>query len=129
MPNPLAVQYTHNFTISLIVTMTLECLTIFLLYKHFFKYKMQDIKVILTTFFASFFTLPYVWFVFPTLFMWTRNTSLYYSEFFIFAIESIFYKYILKFSWKHAILASLLANLVSFYLPMLMRYFGIWFTY
>lgn len=63
-------------------------------------------------FFASFSTLPYLWFIFPA---WIKNHSLFVlgGEFFVFFIEMIVYYFVLIKSWKKAAILSLVCNLFS----------------
>lgn len=133
-PSVQAVEYTHRFLVSALATMTIEGVVGLLLFTYFLSRKeehlhLKKLKVFLTTFFVSMFTLPYVWFVFPTLIMWTRNTSLIFSEFFIFSVEAIIYRIFLKLPWRWAILISLIANIASYYIPIAMRSMGIWFSF
>jgi spore maturation protein SpmA len=64
--------------------------------------------------FASSLTLPYVWFVFPYLFLGKYSLSLGLSELFAWLVEALFYKMFLKISFKNAIIASFIANLLSY---------------
>lgn len=126
-----AITYTHNFLTSALATMTIEGLVGLLLFVYFLSRKeehlhLKKLSVFLATFFVSMFTLPYVWFIFPTLMMWTRNTSLWFSEFFIFSVEAIVYRFFLKLPWRWAILISLIANLASYFIPIWMRSIGLW---
>lgn len=133
-PPASAIEYTHRFIVSAIATMTIEGVVGLLLFVYFLSRKeehlhLSKLKVFLTTFFVSMFTLPYVWFIFPTLAMWTRNTSLWFSELFIFSVEAIVYRIFLKLPWRWAIAVSLIANLASYFIPLTMRYFGLWFSF
>jgi hypothetical protein len=133
-PAAQAIEYTHRFLVSALATMTIEGLVglllyIFIINKKVLSLYLSRVKVFLATFFVSMFTLPYVWFIFPTLFMWTRNTSLVFSEFFIFSVEAMFYRLFLKLPWKWAIFISLAANLASYYIPIWMRSMGWWFNF
>lgn len=129
-----AIEYTHRFIVSAIATMTIEGVVGLLLFVYFLSRKeehlhLSKVKVFSTTFFVSMFTLPYVWFIFPTLMMWTRNTSLWFSELFIFSVEAIVYRIFLKLPWRWAVGVSLIANLASYFIPITMRYFGLWFSF
>lgn len=129
-----AIEYTHRFVVSALATMSIEGIVGLLIFTYFLSRKeehlhLKKLTVFLTTFFVSMFTLPYVWFVFPTLMMWTRNTSLWFSEFFIFSVEALVYRIFLKLPWRWAILVSLIANLASYFIPIWLRAMGWWFTF
>lgn len=83
-------------------------------------------RVVLAGFFASFATIPYVWFVFPYIHSWTRQASLLFSEPFVFVVEAVFYRMFLKLDWRIAFAASLVANLASYLLGPLLRAHGLW---
>lgn len=124
------ITYSHSFITSFLLTISSETLVLFLLVRKFLKIPAGEIpakQLLFAGFFASFATLPYVWYVFPGLFDWTRAISLPYSELFVFLVEALFYRMYLEISWKKALLVSLLCNSVSFALGPLLRSFGLWF--
>ena len=65
---------------------------------------------------GTFMTIPYVWFVFPTLFWYSYSLSIILAEIFAFIVESFVYKYLGKLSWHQALILSLSANSTSFFL-------------
>lgn len=122
--------YSHSFITSFILTISSETLILFLLVRTFLKISAETIstkQLLFAGFFASFATLPYVWYVSPGLLDWTRAVSLPYSEIFVFLVEALFYRMYLKISWKKALFVSLLCNSVSFALGPLLRSLGLWF--
>lgn len=120
-------SYIHQFITSLFFTVLLETLVLFLLVKFVFKHhKIETWRLLFAGFFASFSTIPYVWFIFPFLLDWSRSVSLMYSEPFAFIVEAIFYRVFLKTSWKVSLTISLVANAASYFGGPLLRSFGIW---
>lgn len=61
-------------------------------------------------------TIPYVWFIFPTLFWYSSSMIVYFGEGFAFLFESVLYKTIGKLSWRYAVIFSFLANFASYFL-------------
>jgi len=122
--------YSHSFITSLIFTVVSETVVlVFLLRKflHIPKEKISTLRILFAGFFASFATIPYVWYVFPNLTDWTRDTSVHYSEIFAFLLEAIFYKVFLKTNNKNSLWISLLCNSISFSLGVFLRMHGWWF--
>lgn len=124
------INYTHFFIISLIFTIFSETLILVFLIRKFFninKERIGNIKLLFTGFFASFLTVPYVWYVFPNLTGWTRDVSIHYSEVFAFLLEALFYKIYLKTNIKNSLLISLICNSISYSLGLFLRSKGLWF--
>jgi hypothetical protein len=61
-------------------------------------------------------TIPYVWFVFPTIFWYSATMALYLAEGFAFLFEAILYRILGKVTWRQALLFSLAANMASYFL-------------
>ena len=121
------VDYIHRFITSMVFTTSIETLTLVLLLAYVFKKHSSKISdVIVAGFFASFMTIPYVWFVFPYLTHWTRSTSFLVSEPTVFLIEAIFYNRYLKVNIKTAFVLSFICNLVSYFVGPLLRTYGLW---
>lgn len=117
----------HFFLTSLAFTVIVETLVIFLLSRYLFKdTKTPTWRIVFAGLFASFATIPYVWFVFPTVIHWTVNQGLIASESFAFIVEAIFYRVVLGTSLSRSILLSLIANAGSFFLSRFLRGAGIW---
>lgn len=128
--NTLSIDYIHRFISSLVFTTVVETLALFLLLRWVFKNKeLSTKKIVFAGVFASFATIPYVWFVFPYIESWPRSTSLYYSEPFAFIIEAIFYRAFLKPSWGVSFMLSLACNLASYLLGPLLRAHGVWINW
>lgn len=103
-----------NFLTALLITIFIESIILFLLFKT--KYRKLNIKnklLLITGLVTSFSTLPYVWFVFPALIQ-SRFPYILISECFAISIESVLIYYLLKIDYKKAFLVSVICNLISF---------------
>ena len=108
-------SYLHKFITALTLTDVIETAALFLLV--WFVLKKREIrwqKIIIIGLFASFATLPYVWFVFPFLIGYSYSLYIIVAELFAFVIEAVLYRFSLDLSWRTAILLSFLCNLASF---------------
>jgi hypothetical protein len=130
---PVNVTYVHNFITSLVFTMLVETVTLVVaiyLLKRFKVIKLVSAlkDQIFAGLLASFATIPYVWYIVPNLLymQMNRNASLSYSEPFIFAVEVVIYRFVLRLPWQWCIGISLLANVASYYLGPLLRALGLW---
>ncbi|MDO8505195.1 MAG: hypothetical protein Q7S48_01270 [bacterium] len=123
----LSIDYIHRFISSLTFTVVVETAVVLLLLWFIFKKREAGIKkIIFTGVFASFATIPYVWFVFPYINSWPRQTSLLYSEPFAFLVEALIYRIFLKIDIRIALTVSLFANLASYLLGPMLRTYGFW---
>jgi len=123
----LSTNYIHRFISSLTFTVAIETLAIFLLLWFVFKKRESGWKnIVLAGIFASFATIPYVWFVFPYITKWSYSTSLAYSEPFAFLIEALLYRIFLKIDIRIALVVSLVANGLSYFLGPILRNHGLW---
>lgn len=104
--------YLHQFFLALVFSCVIESAVIFFLASVFKKRKIISLLAI----FGTMFTIPYVWYVFPTLFWYNQTLVLVFGESFAFIVEACIYKYFGKISWKQAILFSFLANMASYYI-------------
>ncbi len=111
-------MYEISFLTVLIFTIITESIILFFLIKKIFKEPIDLILIVFTGFIASFSTLPYLWFLLP---VFISNYFLYtiLGEFLVFLIEAIIYFFILKISFKKALIVSLACNLVSFVLGLI----------
>lgn len=115
------INYSSMFLWALIFTCFIETLILFILMRFIFKInknRIQNPLLILSGIFASFATLPYVWFIFPA-FISNRFAFITISELFVFTIEAIFYFFMLRISFKKALSLSFVCNLFSFGLGLL----------
>lgn len=104
--------YVYQFLQALLFSVVVESLVVFILCLYFKK----DKRITLLAGLGTILTIPYVWFVFPTLFWYSAITSLYLAEGFAFLFETILYKVLGKITWKQALLFSLVANASSYFL-------------
>lgn len=105
-------DYVHQFLGALTFSVVVESLVVLFLCTALKK----DKRIFLIAAFGTMCTIPYVWFVFPTLFWYSSSLTVYLGEGFAFLFEAILYKTIGKLSWKDALVFSFLANLASYFL-------------
>ena len=122
-----SVEYIHRFLTSLGFTVIVETIVLFILLMLALRRRdIPPLRIALAGFFASFSTVPYVWFVFPFIRDWSRDTSFLLSEPFVFIVEAVFYRLFLKLDWRIAFAASLVCNLASYLLGPFLRAYGLW---
>lgn len=109
-------SYVFQFLQGLTFSVVVEILVVFLLC---FAFK-KDKRIALVAGLGTLCTIPYVWFVFPTLFWYSSDHGIYLAESFAFLFEMVLYKIVGKLSWRYAFLFSLLANTISFFLGKLL---------
>ena len=103
-----------KFLQALLITILIETLLLFLLFKT--KYKTLNISnnsLLFTGILASFSTLPFVWFVLP-IYLQPNLSYLLVSESSVMIVESLIIYMILKIDYKKALVVSIVCNLVSF---------------
>ena len=106
------------FSSSLVLTIISETSLLFFLTRRYFKIptkKIPNPRLLFAGFFASFATLPYLWFILPST---ISSYSLYtvIGEPFVLIIETVIYYFILNLNLKKSFTLSLLCNLFSFLL-------------
>jgi len=117
--------YEIKFIMSLFITITTETLTILVLYRIFKTSLNPPIKidiVVIGGIIPSFATLPYLWFILP-LFIRDYILFIVVGEFSVVIIESIILFYLLKIKLLHSALTSLICNLFSFLLGVVLKNF------
>jgi|SRR3989344_2097777 len=105
--------YEDLFLKALILTLLIEIPIVAIITKLLFKSKLKIWKIIFIGACASILTLPYVWFIFPK-YILDYTAYLIVAELFAFLFETIFYWQTLELRFDKALLISLLANLISF---------------
>ena len=105
-------SYGVYFLLSLLLTLAVEILTLFLTAKYLLKIKIQTKEILRWGIFVNLFSLPYLWFVFP-LFISSHNYIL-IGEILVVLIESVILLQALKINFKNAFVLSLTANLASY---------------
>lgn len=123
-----AISYVRRFVTTNVLTIIVETAVLFFLVRFVFKKeKLTPKQLVFAGIFASFATIPYVWFVFPNITSWPRETSLMYSEPFVTIVEAIWYRFALKTDWKVSFAISIVCNLASYLVDIMLRTHGIWF--
>jgi len=118
-------HYVDSFILYLAITIVTETLVVLVLIRKFFKFSSNGLSIglILSAgILANALTLPYVWFVFPYLFLGSFVLAITVAEFFALFVEATFYKLFLKLTWKQSLVVSLMANLASFLLGKFLHY-------
>ena len=105
-------DYVYDFIHSLVFSVVVESLVVWILCILFKK----DKRIFLVAVLGTLCTIPYVWFVFPTLFWHSSITIILFGEGFAFLFEALLYKILGKLSWKEALIFSFLANIASYFL-------------
>lgn len=131
---PQNVDYVHRLITSEVFTIIIETAVLLVIVYFLYKYKYLKDKISLKTqvfsgIFASFSTIPYVWYIFPNLLFpyMTREQTFVYSEPFVFVVEAIFYRFLLRIPTKYAFIISFVANMSSYLIGPVLRAYGIWF--
>lgn len=124
---PPQVAMAHRFVSSLVFTSVVETVVLILLVLYLFRKQGIELwRMVVVGVFASFSTIPYVWFVFPRLFVWPQTTAILFAELFAWIVEAVVYRVFLNLSWKQAFIISLLCNMASYFLGPLLRAQGLW---
>ena len=122
------IAFVHRFLTSLFFTDIIEILALVALLRFVFRRPQITLTHAVTAgLFASFMTIPYVWFVFPYLTHWPSGLyPLIAAETFAFIVEALFYRAFLKVGWGTAFALSLICNVVSYFLGPFLRTHGLW---
>ena len=108
--------YEQKFLFSLLLTSIVEIPIAVFLVKYFYKHKEIKIsKIVFTGFIASILTLPYFWLILP-IYISNRGLYIFIGEASIIFIEAIIYNQFLKLSLPKAFVVSLIANIASIFL-------------
>jgi hypothetical protein len=107
--------YEIRFLIALAVTVVTETTVIFILIRALWKIASSDLSTARCLFagiFASFATLPYLWFVLPAI-VKPYELQVVSGEIGVFVVEAVFYYYLLNLSIRRSALLSFSANAAS----------------
>jgi hypothetical protein len=112
---PLNFPFELRFLISLVVTVVIETAVIVCYIRFFYKIPARQLsmpRILFAGFFASFATLPYLWFVLPPLVRpyWLMVTT---GEAGVFILEAMAYIYLLNLPFRKTIVLSVAANIAS----------------
>ncbi len=117
-------MYETNFLIALFLTIIIETIVLFILIKYKILISKKDAlrinnyELLAAGIFASGLTLPYLWFVLPI----AQLNKFWYiliGEISVVMIEAMFYKFFLRMKFKQALIISLICNLTSFLIGLL----------
>jgi len=111
-----SLNYIGEFGIALIFTIAIETITLLALIRLVLKVSAREIhadRIIGVGILASALTLPYVWFVIPNCIP-SRFWFVVTAELFALIIETIIYRKLLEFRWFMALTLSLVCNVLSF---------------
>jgi hypothetical protein len=109
-------SFTHSFLRSFLFTVVVETATILVIARKMFKKSADNVptkKLITAGIYASLATLPYVWYVFPSL-LRSFPIAIAVGEVFAVGVEAIFYAAFLPLSKKESFALSLIANIASY---------------
>lgn len=113
--------YEYKFLISLLFTICIETIVLFIVVRKFFRIdenKIRNSLLLFSGIFASFATLPYLRFILPILLHKYILLNI-IGETIVVCLEAIIYYFVLKLSAKQAILLSFICNLFSYVLGLL----------
>jgi hypothetical protein len=114
-------DYEIRFLIALAITVVTETTVIFVVIRALWKIAASNLstaRCLFSGIFASFATLPYLWFVLPAL-VKQYQVQVVTGETGVFVIEAIFYYYVLNLSIRRSAILSFAANAVSMIVGML----------
>lgn len=113
--------YEIRFLIALAITVVTETTVIFILIRALWKITesgLSTARCLFAGIFASFATLPYLWFVLPAI-VKPYQIQVVTGEIGVFVIEAVFYYYVLNLSLRRSALLSFAANAVSIIVGMI----------
>lgn len=108
--------YEYWFLLSLILTIIIETIPLFVIFRFFLKTNKNEVSNSLLLFagiFSSFSTLPYLWFILPQIIR-SYNLLTVSGEISVVLIEAIVYFFVLRTNMKKSLIISLICNLISF---------------
>lgn len=113
--------YEQKFLFSLLLTLIVEIPIVVFLVKYLYKHEEIKIsKIVFAGLIASVLTLPYFWFVLPV-YISSRSLYIFIGEVLIIFIEAIIYNQFLKLKLSKALLVSLVANIASTFLGLVIQ--------
>ena len=115
-PPARAVQtYEQRFLIALLLTWLIEIPVLFILARFVFKVRQVSVwRILGSGLLASALTLPYLWFLLPSIL--TTASGIYLGEVLVFLVEALLYHRLLSLSYPKALLLSFAVNTLSFLL-------------
>lgn len=104
-------SYEQSFLNSLFITLIIEVPIVFFLAYYIYR-KTEKFNIILSGIIASTLTLPYFWFILPS-YISNRSFFIIIGELVIILVEAFIYHKFLKLKFMQAFFVSLIANIVS----------------
>jgi hypothetical protein len=112
---PMNISFDVRFLVSLAITVVVETCVIVCCIRLIFKITALQLplrRCLFAGFFASFATLPYLWFVLPA-FVHSYTVQVTAGESGVFVIEAVAYLFLLDLPLRRTVVLSFLANLAS----------------
>ncbi len=110
--------YETQFLISLSLTLIIEIPIVFIFVKVIYKLKeLSNLKILIVGLIASTLTLPYLWFVLSPYI--NARYYIFTGELIVVIVEALIYNQLLNIKFKQVLLISLVANLISYGLGLL----------
>ena len=107
-------DYDILFLKSLVLTIAIETIVLVIFFRWIVKLKNIGIaQLLMTGFLASFATLPYLWFVFPT-YIDSKLWYIFFCESFAILVETFIIGALLRVKFIQSLWCSLSCNLISF---------------
>jgi hypothetical protein len=113
-------NYEVLFLQSLALTICIESVVLWIMIKLIYKIDKPLNTLLFTGVFASFATLPYVWFIFPA-FISVRWAYILSAESFAVIVETLIIHYNLKTGYSRSFILSLVCNMVSFGIGLIIK--------
>ena len=104
-------SYEVSFLYSLVVTLVVEVTVVYIFGKYFYNNK-DKLGIVFAGIISSALTLPYFWFILPA-FIANRVMYITTGEVAIIIVEAFIYFRLLKLKFRQALFVSIIANLVS----------------
>lgn len=111
--------YAHQFLANLSFSLIVESGVALLLYRAI--WKTWSTQLVTAAIIGTTLTIPYVWFVFPTLLWEFPILIIVVGEVVAVCAETVLYRYLCALSWKQAATISIAANAASYLLGILLN--------
>lgn len=110
--------YETRFLLAWLLTLVIEVPILFILVKFVFKIKtIKNLDLLTAGVIATTLTIPYLWFVLPAFF--NARYYVYLGEGMVTIVEAIIYSLLLRIDVIRALIISIVANMASYYLGLL----------
>lgn len=112
---PVFQSFERRFLLALLLTWLIEIPILFVLVRYVFKVRQVSVwRILGVGLLASALTLPYLWFLLPSIL--TTASGIYLGEILVFLVEALLYRWLLGMSYPKALLLSFIVNAISFLL-------------